>query len=240
MRHERLGNLSAIVCGGDDGHGGGRGPVLVLLHGFGAPADDLVDLADSIPIPSGMRLVFPGAPLELPQLGPSARAWWMVDLLELQIGFPGGHAARVFESEPSGLAAAREQIGMALDVLEQRYPSPAGGTILGGFSQGAILAADVAFRTSRPLGGLVLLSGMPVALSRWKPGMLTRQSLPVFHAHGRQDPLLPFGAGERLRDALHEAGLVSRWHPFDGGHGVAPSVCEALGTFLAEVVGEGA
>ena len=41
MREEQLGGLRTRVTGGTDGKGGGRGPLVLLLHGFGAPGDDL-------------------------------------------------------------------------------------------------------------------------------------------------------------------------------------------------------
>src|SRR5438552_18316161 len=81
MRSENLGGLDAVITGGSDGNGGGDGPVIVLLHGFGAPGDDLVPLAEVFAhgLP-GVRWVFPAAPLELPMGFGDARAWWMIDM----------------------------------------------------------------------------------------------------------------------------------------------------------------
>jgi predicted esterase len=52
----------------------------VLLHGFGAPGDDLLPLAEALDLP--VRFVFPAAPLELGMGGfyGDSRAWWMLDL----------------------------------------------------------------------------------------------------------------------------------------------------------------
>ena len=44
MLTEMIGPLRAHLTGGSDGNGGGNGPVVVLLHGFGAPGTDLVAL----------------------------------------------------------------------------------------------------------------------------------------------------------------------------------------------------
>ena len=44
MRVETYGGLDVYVAGGPDREGGGNGPVVILLHGFGAPGDDLVSL----------------------------------------------------------------------------------------------------------------------------------------------------------------------------------------------------
>ena len=65
MREERLAGLQTVITGGTDGVGGGDGPVVVLLHGFGAPGAALVPLAGALPVPDGTRFVFPAAPLSL-------------------------------------------------------------------------------------------------------------------------------------------------------------------------------
>ena len=44
MRIAQFGGLTVRLTGGTDGKGGGNGPIVVLLHGFGAPGDDLVPL----------------------------------------------------------------------------------------------------------------------------------------------------------------------------------------------------
>ena len=41
MREALLGGLKTRLTGGSDGQCGGEGPLVVLLHGFGAPGDDL-------------------------------------------------------------------------------------------------------------------------------------------------------------------------------------------------------
>ena len=75
MREEQIGGLRARMTGGTDGKGGGQGPLVLLLHGFGAPGDDLVPLADVLNVPAGTRFVFPEGPLSL-SFGPGdARAW---------------------------------------------------------------------------------------------------------------------------------------------------------------------
>ena len=73
------------VAGGTNREGGGQGPVVVLLHGFGAPGDDLASLWRVLRAPTGTRFVFPEAPLSLEAMGmPGARAWWMIDMMRLQ------------------------------------------------------------------------------------------------------------------------------------------------------------
>ena len=78
------------ATGGDDDRGGGDGPAVVLCHGFGAPGDDLVPLAEVLSAPPRTRFFFPEAPLALPAPYGDARAWWMLDLLRLEASFAAG------------------------------------------------------------------------------------------------------------------------------------------------------
>ncbi|MBZ0237678.1 MAG: hypothetical protein K8M05_35510, partial [Deltaproteobacteria bacterium] len=93
MKLQRIADLDCVLAGGDDGEGGGDGPMIVLLHGFGAGGDDLVALADWIDAPEGTRWVFPAGPLTLSPLYGDARAWWMIDLERLERELAGGRPA---------------------------------------------------------------------------------------------------------------------------------------------------
>jgi phospholipase/carboxylesterase len=105
--------------------------------------------------------------------------------------------------------------------------------VLGGFSQGAMLACDVALRSARAPAGLVLFSGAPVDVPSWRQLAPARKGLPVLMSHGRSDPILPFAGGEYLRDLLREAGLSVDFIEWNGGHGIPDGVLERLGPFLA-------
>lgn len=201
---------------------------VVLLHGFGAPGDDLVSLAGAIDAP--VRFVFPEAPLELGGLYGDSRAWWLLDLArleeELRRGTPRDRRTEI----PDGLPAARAQVMRLLDQVTSRLPTSK--LVLGGFSQGAMLALDVALhRDTRP-DGLILMSGTLVAESEWEPRMPKLAGVPVLQSHGRADGLLPFAVAEALRDKLRAVGAQVEWHDFVGGHEIPMAVIAAATTFL--------
>ncbi len=228
MKTRALGPLRAVVAGGSDGDGGGDGPVAVLCHGFGAPGDDLVGLVPLLRAPAPVRFVFPEAPLALDAFG--GRAWWMIDLDQLALG-----ARRTFDTAavPDGLAAAREKLSALLDAVQTEFSVAGERLILGGFSQGAMLALDVALHRPSPLAGLILLSSTLIAEREWTARLPSRRALPTLLAHGFEDPLLPFSIAEKLRDRLTEAGLAVEWTPFRGGHEIPLPVLRAVGKFLA-------
>ena len=107
MIRRRLGSLDCVIAGGADDRGGGDGPTVVLMHGFGAGGDDLVELANYVEAPPGTRWVFPAAPLELGGLYGDSRAWWMIDLARLERELGAGRAIDRADEVPDGLPAAR-------------------------------------------------------------------------------------------------------------------------------------
>ena len=119
-----------------------------------------------------------------------------------------------------------------LDVAHTELGVAEGKLVLGGFSQGAMLACDVALRSDRPLAGLALLSGTLLAEAEWAPRMAARSVLPILQTHGAQDPLLPHAAAERLRDLLTEAGCSVDWLSFRGGHEIPMAVIDKLTGFI--------
>ena len=159
MHEEQLGGLRTRITGGTDGKGGGRGPLIILLHGFGAPGDDLVSLADDLNVPAGTRFVFPEGPLSL-SFGPSAaRAWWLIDMARIAADQAAGRVRDLSQDIPKGLAPARETILAFLKEAEHLFGADPRKTILGGFSQGAMLSCDVMLHSDRLYAGLVQLSG---------------------------------------------------------------------------------
>ncbi len=233
MKTTTMAGLTTRLVGGTDGEGGGDGPLVVLLHGFGAPGDDLVPLADVLPVPPGTRWAFPAAPLKLPGgWGGESRAWWMIDMAELEEAMEAGRERDMSRRVPAGLVEARAQISALLGELEQLGPGP---RVLGGFSQGAMLSCDVALHTDRALAGLVMMSGTYLAEDQWQPRMKARAGLRVFQSHGTRDPLLPHALAERLRDDLGKAGARIDWVSFRGAHEIPREVLVGLSSFLNEV-----
>jgi len=208
---------------------------IVLLHGFGAPGDDLVALADMIDAPNGTVFLFPEAPHSLqdfifqPLMGDS-RAWWMIDIAAMERAIARNEMRDLSKTVPEGLAEARASLDAMLDAVE-------GDVVLGGFSQGAMLSMDVALRNpSRKLAGLVQLSGTFLAEHEWTPLMKGRAGLPVFQSHGDSDPILPFVLAEQLRDALTGAGVNVSFEAFHGPHAIPPSTLSRLSAWLRSLV----
>jgi phospholipase/carboxylesterase len=211
------------------GEAGDEGPIVVWLHGFGAPGTDLVPLADGVAAP-GITQVFFEAPLELPELL-GGRAWWIIDVARFQMAALSGGYESLEREDPEGLAAAEKALSAALDaaLAELGADRP---LILGGFSQGSMLALDHALRSARPLAAVLLLSPTLLARRRWVEHLSFRRGLRCFMSHGSDDPVLPFVQAQKLRGLLEDHGWDVTWHAFYGGHGIPPAIVAELRDFV--------
>jgi len=228
---ETLGSLHARVVAPRDDIPVER--VVVLLHGFGAPGDDLVSLAQELPLSPGTRYVFPEAPIDLG----GGRAWWNIDWQERARYERSNDAAGYAQLVPPGLEAAELALNALLDHLEKKWHVAPNQIVLGGFSQGSMLAVAVAARRAHKPRFLVILSGALVAAPHWIPQAPSLKGLPVFESHGTVDPTLPLAQAELLRDQLGAAGAQVAWMTFRGGHGIPREVLDALRTFLFKADG---
>lgn len=210
-------------------HGGDGPPTLVLLHGYGSSADRWMPFTQTIRWPAAGRFVFPQGPdRTVPPGGPpDGRAWWPLDLGSY---IPQGKTIPdLSKARPSGLKTAASLVE---DVLSDRRTVPRGPLVLGGFSQGAMVASEVAFRSRVPISALVLLSATLVDEPSWEHHFRERQNMPVFLAHGRADTVLPFDVAARFRQQLEAAGIAVTWVPFEGGHEIPAVVVVALNQFI--------
>jgi phospholipase/carboxylesterase len=209
--------LDAIVRGGDGP------PSLVLLHGYGSNAGDWLQFEHKLQVPQGGRLVFPQGPLRGPN---GARGWWW---LNIEGHVPPGERYPDFSTAtPGGIKVASQLVRKLLT----KVPGP---IVLGGFSQGAMLSAEIAFQTDQELAALVLIGGTTVNEAAWVERFPGRRQMPIFIAHGRNDGVLPFATMERFQARIRAAGLDVTWFPYDGGHNIPDSVIEALNAFLTGV-----
>lgn len=214
---------------------GGTGLPVFLLHGYGSSAQDWFPFVETIQLPRGGRFIFPVGPEPtVPPEGPvGGRGWWT---LHLDSYLPtGSKLPDMSRSRPAGLARSAGEIRVLMREAQVRLKLATRTAVLGGFSQGAMVAAETAFRNDMPLRALILLSGTVVDEASWLGVMAKRRGLPVFVAHGRSDQVLPFAASARLQEEMQRAGLAVTWVPFDGGHEIPPPVVIALNAFLAKL-----
>lgn len=203
--------------------------VVVLLHGYGAPPDDLVGLAEELSkqLPDASFLL-PAGPHRVMGTGRS----WLPDFSEPTLE---AYKARMGHE----IDAASREVWQVVDKARAKGVS-CSDIYLGGFSQGGRIAAEAALRAPADcsLGGLIVLSGASlrdVSLPSPSGGAAMR----VLVAHGRADGVVGFAVGRELASQLQASGHDVRWLAFDGQHGIPPVVRQAIAPFLrGEQVGE--
>jgi len=210
--------------------GEGNGPVVVILHGMGSRPEDMVSFAERTDLPEGTRFVFPYAPTAThpPEGRERGFIWWSL----------GDDFADPRRHQYPAMEVVRRQVIALLDSLEEEYGVSSERIVLGGFSQGAMLAMDVALHDPRPFAGVIIMSGTFVDEASWMPLMAHRRNLRVFQSHGRQDDVLLFGPAEELSQRLLANGVDVRFFPFEGRHQVNAEVSERVAAFVREVTEE--
>jgi phospholipase/carboxylesterase len=211
---------------------------VVLLHGFGAPGDDLVPLAPELcrirpRLKTEARWIFPEAPLGLEPAGQDSRAWWLIDIPRMQmLGLQGEAALEGLREEtPVGLDLARESMRGVLDAVRREKPAD-GQWILGGFSQGAMLSIELALGDELGPDGLLIFSGSLINAREWRRRVSPRRNIPVFQSHGTEDPLLSYADAEKVRDLLISTGHHVEFVSFPGGHTIPRIALEGAAALL--------
>ena len=190
---------------------------LVLLHGRGADENDLHPLLDLIDPKRRLVGLTPGGPLSLP---PGGRHWYVVP----RVGYP----------DPDTFTASYE-------LLQRDIPELTGipweRTILGGFSQGTVMAYALGLGAGRPTpAGIVAMSGFVPTVDGWSPDF-ERPGLPVWIAHGRRDPVIGVDFAHAARDAQAAAPVDHTYHEHEGGHHVDPRLLAELPAWVDRALG---
>jgi phospholipase/carboxylesterase len=180
---------------------------VALLHGYGSDGSDLISLAgywrDILP---GAVFVAPNAP-EPCRDNPAGYQWFPIDWDRPEYRTEGAEQARPIITEFLG------------DLWRQTGIGPE-RTILGGFSQGAMMSLHVGLALDRPLMGILSFSGALIA----PKGFLDREGPrpPVCLMHGDQDPVVDPGFSEQAAALLRGAGYPVSYHVEAGaGHTIA-------------------
>ncbi len=212
---------------------------VVLCHGYGASATDLVGLAEPMlmtgPADLPVVMIFPGAPLDLARQGmPGGRAWWPIDLDRLVNRRTPEMAEKFRKACPEGLPAARDHLVSLLGEAGRHFGLSAEQFVLGGFSQGSMLATDVALRLKKRPAGLCILSGALINEEEWQRLAGERGALDVLQTHGNYDSILPIEWATPLRDLLNGAGASMDFYSFDGDHEIPLEAMHRLTHFVRD------
>ena len=206
---------------------------IIWLHGLGADGQDFVPIVDELNLPVAVRYIFPHAPMRPVTIngGFVMRAWYdITDSPPSALTRTGGDA----HQDAAGIRASQAAVE-ALVAQEVANGIAPRNIILAGFSQGGAIVLHTALRHPTPLGGVLALSTyLPLAASAPNEMLAETCATPVFMAHGRSDPVIPFSLGAASRDALLEFGYAVEWHEYAMQHSVCEEELRDIEVWLTE------
>jgi phospholipase/carboxylesterase len=189
---------------------------LVVLHGWGANAEDAAYFTGMLPLAKVDRFL-PEAPFKHPY-SDGGRMWYSLDNVA------------DFGTDLSPQADLQTSCKLLTDwllALPQKTGIPLDRTMLGGFSQGGAMTLEVGL--GLPLAGLMVLSGY---LHKPLAG-LPKPKMPILQIHGQDDRVVPLAAARKTRDALLSLGANLTYQEFPGlGHEVSMTVLEQMQGFV--------
>ena len=209
------------------------GASVIVLHGLGADGNDFVPIAQELDLSAvgPVRFVFPHGPTRPVTVngGYVMRAWYDIFGAELEAG------GRAREDE-AGLRESRALVE-ALIAAEVARGVPAARIVLAGFSQGCAMTFMAGLRHTERLAGLLGMSGyLPLAALTAAERSRANADVPIFQAHGTQDPVIPIARATASRDALLALGHPVEWHAYPMAHSVCAAEIADMNRWLLQVL----
>ena len=202
---------------------------VIVLHGLGDSGHGFAPIAKELDLSAlgAVRFVLPHAPERAVTIngGYVMRAWY--DILGTDL---------VRREDEAGLRESQALIE-ELIAAEKARGVPASRIVLAGFSQGCAMALLAGLRHAERLAGVVGMSGyLPLAATTATERSAANRDVPLFLAHGTQDPVVPLARGVASRDALAALGHDIEWHDYPMPHSVCAEEIGDLNRWLLRVL----
>ena len=194
---------------------------LILLHGRGADERDLHSLLDALDPERRLLGATPRGPLSLP---PGGAHWYQLH----QLGYPDPPTFRdTFARASAWLDGFAGEHGIGME-----------RTVLGGFSQGAVMSYALGLGAGRPRpAAIVALSGFVPTVEAWELDLRTPPLPPVAIGHGTLDPVIGVEWGRRARALLEEAGFDVLYRESPMPHTIDPHFVAELRPWINAALG---
>jgi phospholipase/carboxylesterase len=199
---------------------------IIWLHGLGADGHDFEPIVPALSLPSGLRarFVFPHAPVQSVTInyGHVMPAWYDV----YGDGRQDADGIRVSQGRIEALIARERERGVATRRI-----------VLAGFSQGGAIALQTGLRHPERLAGILALSTyLPLAEGLGAEAAAANRDVPIFMAHGAEDPVIPLQRAAISRDQLRKLGYPVEWHEYPMPHAVCPEEIADVGAWLGRLL----
>ncbi len=191
---------------------------LVLFHGRGADEHDLYPLIDFLDPDRRLLGVTPRGPFSFP---PGGAHWYALR----EVGYP---------DRDTFLATYRD-VGAWLDGFLAERGIGHDRTVLGGFSQGAVMAYSFSLGQGRPRpAATIALSGFIPTVEGFELDLSAIP--PVAIGHGTYDPIISVEFGRAARKLLEDAGASVLYREYPLPHAIDPGFLMELRPWVADAV----
>lgn len=203
---------------------------VIWMHGLGADGHDFIPLVSELKLPDylGVKFIFPHAPVRPITLnnGYEMRAWF--DMFSLD---------RANNAKEEDILTTVGWINSIID-KEIENGISADKILLAGFSQGGVIALHAGLRYPKKLAGIMALSTyMPFDENLLNnPNIQKQVGLPIFAAHGINDPVIPLLSWEDYAPKLEEKGFIVEAHSYAMEHSVSLEEVQDISTWLQKVL----
>ncbi len=204
---------------------------VIWLHGLGADGHDFEPIVPELRLDPGMniRFIFPHAPM-IPvtiNQGFVMRAWYDIRAADISA-----------QPDEQGMRASAESISELIDQQIAAGIDP-GRIALAGFSQGGAIVLQAGLRYYRELAGIMALSTyLPLAETLDAEKSDANAAIPIFLAHGSDDPVIPVDLAYRSRGLLEKSGYSVEWHEYKGmAHSVSEQEIFDMAEWLEKALG---
>jgi phospholipase/carboxylesterase len=198
-------------------------PTIVAFHGWGANALDLLGLGPYVG-DGRFLMLCPQGPMEVP-LGPAVGYGWF------PISMGGAR------SSDTDVDAAVEIAAGFLDEAVNRYPIDPRKLVLLGFSQGGVMAYNLALRQPGRFAALVAISSwFPPELAAKASNPEALEQLPTLIQHGSRDEAIDVARARQSMETLRALKLPLTYREYDCGHEITAQGLQDLSRFLMEKV----
>ena len=199
---------------------------VIWLHGLGADGHDFEPIVPELGLPksAAVRFIFPHAPVQPVTIngGARMRAWYDV--------------TNDGQQDAAGIRASQARVEALIAREHKRGISPA-SIVLAGFSQGGAVALQTGLRYPERLAGILALSCyLPLPETLEQEVSQTNRDVPIFMAHGTQDPVIPLSWAMRSRDRLKTLGYAVEWHEYPMPHSVCAEEIADISRWLRSVL----
>jgi phospholipase/carboxylesterase len=202
--------------------GDGPHPAVLAMHGWGSNALDLMGLAPYI-ADGRCLMLCPQGPVEVAIGAVNGYGWY-----QIRPGAP---------PDLEAMGGAAERLMRLLDAAVERYPIDRRKLVVMGFSQGGVMAYNLALRHPERFAALVALSTwFPQELAELARDREALAQMPTLIQNGRADDMVDISRARASVDRLRELKIPLAYREYDCAHEITVDGIRDLSKFLLEKV----